>query len=94
MKADVQSTSNGLADICGTVATGCAEAAGVVQTVIETSAEVRAHQADLSATVARLATDQGRMHEASREARQLSAQATAHLDQGMESIGTSLTNIS
>ena len=79
---------------CGEVTVGCADVAGIVQSVIQSSEKLRAEHGALQGTVAELEADQRKVSEASDEARLLSERAIERLGQGTEMIQTSLGRIS
>lgn len=79
---------------CGKVTVGCSNAAGIVQSVIETSERLRAEHTALRGTVTELEQDQQKVSEASDEARLLSERAIERLGQGTELIQSSLGQIS
>ena len=82
-----------IASSCGEVVLGCADVAGIVQQVIDSSSALRAEHAELAATVAELEADQQRVLEASDEARLLSAEAIKQLSSGTAQIDSSLGRI-
>lgn len=99
MKHEVFEASNQQAidripESCGKVTVGCSEAAGIVQSVIDTSERLRAEHSALQGTVAELEEDQQKVSEASDEARLLSERAIERLGQGTELIQSSLGEIS
>lgn len=79
---------------CGAVTVGCADVAGIVQAVIESSANLRAEHDALQGTVSELEADQLKVSEASDEARLLSERAIERLGQGTSLIQSSLGQIS
>ncbi|MFN2100707.1 methyl-accepting chemotaxis protein [Altererythrobacter sp. MF3-039] len=78
---------------CGSVAVGCTDVAGIVQSVIESSGRLRAEHIELQGTVAELEADQRKVAEASDEARILSERAIERLGHGSELIHSSLGQI-
>lgn len=78
---------------CGDVTVGCTDVAGVVQAVIESSEKLREEHTALHGTIAALEADQGRVSEASDEARLLSERAIARLGDGNALIRSSLSQI-
>src|SRR5512145_1704798 len=78
---------------CGEVVVGCADVAGIVKQVIDSSATLRNEHKALAATVAALEADQQRVLEASDEARMLSAEAIKQLGAGTRQIESSLDRI-
>ena len=78
---------------CGEVTVGCSDVAGIVQSVIDSSARLRAEHDALRGTVAELEADQRRVSEASDEARLLSERAIARLGEGTDLIHASLGQI-
>ncbi|QDH34895.1 methyl-accepting chemotaxis protein [Porphyrobacter sp. YT40] len=78
---------------CGEVVLGCADVAGIVKQVIESSAALRDEHRTLASTVAALEADQQRVLEASDEARMLSAEAIKQLGAGTKQIESSLDRI-
>jgi len=78
---------------CGAVTVGCSEVAGVVEAVIRSSQLLRAEHDALQGTVAALEADQGKVSEASDEARLLSEHAIERLNEGTELIHSSLGQI-
>ena len=83
----------GLSESCSDVAVGCADVAGLVQSVIRSSEQLRAEHTALVGTVAALDRDQGKVSEASEEARLLSRNAIERLSQGSDQIRSSLAQI-
>jgi methyl-accepting chemotaxis protein len=79
---------------CGEVVVGCADVAGIVKQVIDSSAALRDEHRALASTVAALEADQQRVLEASDEARMLSAEAISQLSAGTQQIESSLDRIS
>jgi methyl-accepting chemotaxis protein len=75
---------------CGEVVVGCADVAGFVQSVIDSSALLRDEHRALAETVAGLEADQHRVLEASDEARLLSSEAIRQLGEGTRQIELSL----
>jgi methyl-accepting chemotaxis protein len=84
---------DGLSDSCSNVAVGCADVAGLIKTVIASSEKLRAEHDALMGTVEALDQDQGRVAEASEEARLISKHAIDRLNQGTEHIRSSLSQI-
>lgn len=78
---------------CGEVVLGCADVAGIVKQVIDSSAALRDEHRTLASTVAALEADQTRVREASDEARLLSAEAIKQLSAGTQQIESSLDRI-
>jgi methyl-accepting chemotaxis protein len=78
---------------CGEVVLGCADVAGIVKQVIDSSTILRDEHRALAATVAALEADQQRVLEASDEARLLSAEAIKQLGAGTRQIESSLDRI-
>lgn len=78
---------------CGEVTVGCSDVAGIVQSVIDSSARLRAEHDALRGTVTELEADQNRVSEACDEARLLSQRAIARLGEGTELIHSSLGRI-
>ncbi len=78
---------------CGKVTVGCSDVAGIVQAVIDSSGILRAEHIELQGTVRELENDQGKVAEASDEARLLSARAIERLGQGTKQIQSSLNQI-
>lgn len=78
---------------CGEVVLGCADVAGIVKQVIDSSTVLRDEHRALAATVAALEADQQRVLEASDEARLLSAEAIKQLGAGTRQIESSLDRI-
>lgn len=89
-----QQAIDAIPEKCGAVTVGCADVAGIVQAVIESSANLRAERNALQATVAELEADQIKVSEASDEARLLSERAIERLGQGTSLIQSSLGQIS
>ncbi|MXO90224.1 methyl-accepting chemotaxis protein [Pontixanthobacter aquaemixtae] len=81
-------------DSCGEVTVGCADVAGIVSAVIESSEKLRAEHDELQGTVSELEADQRKVSEASDEARLLSERAIERLGQGTSLIQSSLGQIS
>ncbi len=79
---------------CGKVTVGCADVAGIVQAVIDSSEKLRAEHGALQGTVSELEADQLKVSEASDEARLLSERAIERLGQGTNLIQSSLGQIS
>ncbi len=79
---------------CGEVTVGCADAAGIVKAVIDSSEKLRAEHSALAGTVLELEADQRKVSEASDEARILSERAIERLGEGTELIQSSLGQIS
>lgn len=79
---------------CGEVTVGCADVAGIVQAVKDSSAKLRAEHGALQGTVSALEADQQKVSEASDEARLLSERAIERLGQGTHLIQSSLAEIS
>lgn len=85
-----------LADIpesCGAVTVACSHVAGVVETVIESSENLRREHRALQDTVAALKEDQAKVGKASDEARFLSERAIDRLGEGTSLIQSSLGQI-
>ncbi|MGB3738099.1 MAG: methyl-accepting chemotaxis protein [Pontixanthobacter sp.] len=80
-------------DSCGAVTVGCAEVAGIVQSVIDSSSRLREEHRTLAGTVSKLEADQRQVSEASDEARLLSERAIERLGQGTDLIQSSLRQI-
>ncbi|MDY7098784.1 MAG: methyl-accepting chemotaxis protein [Pseudomonadota bacterium] len=78
---------------CGAVTVGCSEVAGVVETVIRSSEQLRREHDALQGTVAALEADQAKVSEASDEARLLSERAIERLGEGTSLIQSSLNQI-
>ncbi|WP_427968961.1 methyl-accepting chemotaxis protein [Altererythrobacter sp.] len=78
---------------CGQVAIGCTDVAGIVDAVIASSSKLREEHDALRGTVAELEADQGRVSEASDEARLLSERAIERLGEGTALIESSLSKI-
>ena len=79
---------------CGEVTVGCADVAGIVRAVIDSSEKLRAEHGALQGTVSELEADQLKVAEASDEARLLSERAIERLGQGTTLIQSSLGEIS
>ena len=78
---------------CGAVTVGCANVAGIVQAVIDSSTQLREEHRALAGTVSKLEADQRQVSEASDEARLLSERAIERLGQGTDLIQSSLGQI-
>jgi methyl-accepting chemotaxis protein len=78
---------------CGEVTVGCSHVAGIVQSVIDSSARLRAEHDALRDTVAELEADQNRVSQACDEARLLSDRAIVRLGEGTDLIHSSLGQI-
>jgi methyl-accepting chemotaxis protein len=78
---------------CGAVTVGCADVAGVVEAVIASSKALRSEHEALADTVRALEADQGKVAEASDEARLLSERAIERLNEGTALIQSSLGQI-
>ena len=78
---------------CGEVTIGCSHVAGIVQSVIDSSARLRTEHDALLDTVAELEADQNRVSEACDEARLLSDRAITRLGEGTDLIHSSLGQI-
>ncbi|MEL7188115.1 MAG: methyl-accepting chemotaxis protein [Pseudomonadota bacterium] len=78
---------------CGAVTVGCADVAGIVEGVIESSESLREEYDALRGTVTALEADQSKVSEASDEARLLSERAMARLNEGTHLIQSSLGTI-
>ncbi|MEE4200623.1 methyl-accepting chemotaxis protein [Erythrobacter sp.] len=78
---------------CGAVTVGCADVAGVVEAVIQSSEKLREEYEALSGTVSALEADQDKVAEASDEARLLSERAIERLGEGTSLIQSSLGQI-
>lgn len=78
---------------CGEVTVGCSDVAGIVESVIASSARLRAEHDALRGTVEELEADQNRVAEASDEARLLSERAIQRLGEGTDLIHSSLGQI-
>ncbi len=78
---------------CGAVTIGCADVAGIVQAVIDSSARLREEHGALADTVSRMEEDQKQVSQASDEARLLSERAIERLGQGTDLIQSSLGQI-
>ena len=83
----------GLSESCSDVTVGCADVAGLVQQVIQSSEQLRAEHTALLGTVSALDRDQAKVSEASEEARLLSRNAIERLGQGSDQIRSSLGQI-
>ncbi|GAA4643818.1 methyl-accepting chemotaxis protein [Pontixanthobacter gangjinensis] len=79
---------------CGEVTVGCADVAGIIRAVIDSSEKLRAEHGALQGTVSELEADQQKVAEASDEARLLSERAIERLGQGTTLIQSSLGEIS
>ena len=78
---------------CGEVSVGCSDVAGILEEVIDSFANLRKEQSALKGTVAALEEDQRNVGDACDEARLLSEQATARLDEGRAQIASSVTQL-
>jgi methyl-accepting chemotaxis protein len=78
---------------CGAVTVGCADVAGVVEAVIQSSRTLRSEHEALAETVRALEADQTKVAEASDEARLLSERAIDRLSEGTALIQSSLGQI-
>ena len=78
---------------CGAVTVGCTDVAGVVEAVIRSSRSLREEHEALRETVTALETDQGKVAQASDEARLLSERAIERLNEGTALIQSSLGQI-
>lgn len=83
----------GISQSCSDVAMGCSDVAGLVQSVIESSKQLRNEHVALLGTIEALNEDQTKVSEASEEARLLSNNAIGHLGKGTEHIRSSLAQI-
>lgn len=90
--ADAQALSM-IPESCGAVTVGCTDVAGVVQAVIASSKNLRSEHEALRDTVRALEADQGKVAEASDEARLLSERAIERLNEGTALIQSSLGQI-
>jgi methyl-accepting chemotaxis protein len=78
---------------CGDVTVGCSDVAGIVESVIGSSARLRAEHAALQATVAALEGDEKHIADACDESRMLSKRAIDRLGEGMRLIHASLGQV-
>ena len=90
---DVRSIDR-IPESCGEVTVGCADTAGIVKAVIDSSEKLRAEHSALAGTVSQLESDQRKVSEASDEARLLSERAIERLGQGTDLIQSSLGQLS
>lgn len=80
-------------DSCGEVIVGCADLAGIVQSVMEASSRLREEHAALRGTISTLEADQRQVAQACDESRLLSQRALATLGEGASLIQSSLGQI-
>lgn len=90
--ADAQALSM-IPESCGAVTVGCTDVAGVVEAVIASSRMLRSEHDALRETVRALEADQGKVSQASDEARLLSERAIDRLSEGTSLIQSSLGQI-
>lgn len=83
-----------IAGDCGAVSVGCSDVAGIVQSVIDSSAQLRADHGALLDTVAALEADEKLIADACDEARLLSSRAIERLGDGRRLIHSSLDQVS
>lgn len=85
---------NDIAASCGKVAVECSAVGGFVQSVIDSSANLRREHEALRGTITQLEDDHNKVAHASDEARVLSERAINHLGQGAKLIHSSIGCIS
>lgn len=82
-----------ISESCGTVALGCSDVAGLVQSVLHTSRRLREEHDALHQTVVHLEADQRMVAQATGEASMLAGQAITQLGQGTFELRRSLGEI-
>lgn len=83
----------GISEACSEVTVGCSDVSGLVQSVIESSARLRAEHTALLGTVTALNDDQDQVAQACDESRLLSRRAIDQLAEGTGHIRASLSEI-
>ena len=88
-----QDVADGISASCSEVTLGCSDVSGLVQSVLASSAKLRAEHTALLGTVATLNEDQDQVAQACEESRLLSQRAIEQLGQGTSHIRSSLAEI-